>query len=114
MPVQLPMLSAAPVDEFTCVLDGTLYGFRVVWNGRAERWTLTLQDASGSDILTSSPILGDAPILEDARDNAPPGRFLVVDTEGVGTPPGRDELGARVVVLYYTAEEVADGVEVEA
>lgn len=113
MPQEIPLNSEAPVDEFTIVLDGALYRFRILWNGRAERWTAELQDAAGAPLLSSAPILADAPIFEEAVEGAPPGRFLVVDTEGAGTPPGRDELGARVVMLYYTAAEVASGVELQ-
>lgn len=112
MPVELPVSSEAPVDEFTSVLDGQLYRFLAMWNGRAERWTLEIQTAAGEPILSSAPVLADAPLFEEPRAELPPGRFLTVDTEGDGTPPGRDELGGRVVVLYYTSEEVASGVEI--
>lgn len=108
MPLELPLNAEVPVDVFSVVLDGQLYRFRAMWNARAERWTLEIQTSAGAPLVSAELVQADAPIFALARADLPPGRFLTVDRSGSGRAPGRDELGQRVVLLYFTAAELEE------
>lgn len=109
MPLEIPLdPNAPPVDAFTVTLDGTPYQIQIAFNARAGRWSASILDAGGVPIFSASPLRVGTPLWEDAREGAPPGRFVVIALGEDQTDPGAaltGELGARVFLLYYTAAE---------
>lgn len=69
-------------------------------------WWLDIFRADGTALITGLKLaLGRNKLARFAyRDGMPLGDIHVVDSSGFDIEPGRDELGARVVVQYETAE----------
>jgi hypothetical protein len=99
-------------------LDGATFDLLFRWNGRDETWYLSIfspqsaQNTDGSRV----PIVGGIPVLVGwpllslcQRLDAPAGDFVAIDTSGQDEDPGQRDLGDRVVLLYYTADELANG-----
>lgn len=107
MILKLPFTSD-PCRSFTCSIDDVEYRFTTRWNDRASVWALDVELAEdstpiaygvhlrlGADLLAAY-----APLL---------GRLVCVDktaSVGLGADPGVDDLGTRVEVWWFTADEV--------
>lgn len=103
-----PTPDALPFDQRT-VLDGRPYILRFQWNERAACWYLTIAQDDGTPLLRGLAVRNNVPLLRPYRhDTRLPGGDIVAQTE---VEPGRDaqreELGARVVLLYIDAAELA-------
>lgn len=97
-----------PHYSFSCELDGAMYGFEFRWNERAKSWFASLSDADGAPILSGQRVRAGAALFHLAvSTRKPPGFFAVVDTTGQGRHPGLTDLGARVVLYYLPAADVA-------
>lgn len=100
--------STTPTVRQRVTLDGVVYLLELQWNGREGRWYLHLFDAEGSPIALGMKLIANARIGFRTRDaRAPGGLFVVLDRSGSGRNPGIDELGARVVLTYRDAADVA-------
>lgn len=109
-PLSLPLRQDVPAFSYTVDLDGKAYQLSFMWNGRESLWHLGIATAAGAVVLLGLPLAVDFPLLFSMRSNKalPPGEFIVVDLEGSGGSPGRDNLGTRFEVLYYTAADMAE------
>lgn len=89
-------------------LDGVEYELRFDWNQREQRWYLRIADADGDVIAGDIKIVSGWPLLRRRRDDRlPPGALMAVDQTGNGEDPGLTELGERVLLLYFDAEELS-------
>jgi hypothetical protein len=88
-------------------LDGRDYTLRLVWNQRAERWSLDLLDDDEEPIIQGVALMVAVPLLRWKRfdPRTPPGELIAVDVTNDGSPPGLDELGPgkRVELTYFPA-----------
>ncbi len=110
MAQRLPFTSEFPFYDFSVVLEGATYQFDVKWNQRDGAWYFDLLDEEGNAIRHGVKIvLGAALAGRVAADDRLPGLLQAFDTSGASTDAGIDDLGSRVVVVYYTAAEVAAG-----
>lgn len=93
---------------FRLALDGTFYRFQYKWNLRDTSWYLDIgNDAGEATARNMRMVIGEdilAPHQSQGSDSVPQGVLSVVDTTNQGIEAARDELGARVLVMY---EEVA-------
>ena len=90
-------------------LDGQWYGVRALWNAPGQAWHLYLTASDGTDLLIGKAIrVGVDMLSQHVGASLPPGALVAVDTTGRGIDPGRTELGGRVVLVYVTAEELAE------
>ena len=106
MPVELPVESAPPSQSFAVDLDGQIYRFEIVWNERAEAWSLSILQPDETPIVMGVRISGSWDLLEHySRPELPPGNLLSVDMGGDNEPPGRFDLGERVRLIYFGADE---------
>lgn len=89
-------------------LDGVDYLLTFRWSQRSGCWLLDLADAEGVAIVEGLALLGGTPLLLGVTDTRrPAGDLVVVDTAGGDADPAFDTLGTRVVLLYFTAAELA-------
>lgn len=102
---------AIPVDAqdgaytVDVALSGRLYRLLLMWNTRAARWSLGLFTTADEAIVTGLPLVGDWDLASQFNDpRLPPGRLYMVDTQGEGLPPTRDELGGRFLLVYDDGE----------
>lgn len=91
----------APFYDQVTALGGSDYLLSLRWNDRAGAWAFSIATAAGDPILTGVPVLPGLPLWFGARDSRlPPGDLYVVDRQGGQFPPGLEDLGSRVVLLY--------------
>lgn len=110
MAVTLPLRSDLPHFDFQCELDGSTYGFEFWWNSRSETWTMSIFDAEGVALVRGVRVVVGFPLASRSRDSGvPPGTFLAFDTSGKSEDPGLEDLGKRVLLLYFSPGEAAAG-----
>ena len=89
------------------VLDGREYEFLFDWNGREEKWFLSLADEAGTAIVSGIKIVADYPLLRLVTDNRkPPGVLMARDASGAGLDPHFVDLGQRVTMVYVPIEDL--------
>ncbi len=107
MPTQIPFIS----EEFnysvsTTLLDQT-YIFDVHWNGREGAWYFDLSDAEGVIIRAGIKIVLGALLGRRSVDSRfPAGTFIASDLSEEGVDATYTDLGTRVVVFFYSTEEI--------
>lgn len=86
-------------------LDGREYVLACRWSMREERWYLDLFDAKGTLLAGSVKLVLHEPLLAPfgRRDAMPAGELLLLDQRPTPAPPGLDELGSVVQLLYLEA-----------
>jgi hypothetical protein len=107
MAYTLPIDTTTEHFSFLTELDGETYGFEFHWNERESGWFMSVLTADEEPIVAGKRVVVDWPLT--ARDpdvRLPPGMLVAQDTEGARQDPGRYDLGSRVVLLYFTADEV--------
>lgn len=108
MPVILPFDSDDANYDFSTTLDGTLYAFDVHWNGRANAWYIAVSDQFGNLIATGIKIVIGVVLGDTCTDpRFPAGALLAFDTANTLQDAGSNDLGTRVIVLYFSAAEIA-------
>lgn len=109
MPAILPLIPSEFNYTFDTVLSDITYTFDVRWNARQGAWYFDLIDQDGAMIIAGSKImLGTFPGRRSNDPRFPPGVFIVYDNAKSGEDAAFDDLGVRVIVAYYTAEEYLD------
>jgi hypothetical protein len=96
---------AVTLDGFACVLN-------IRWNDVAEGWFLDLLRGSDqSTIVAGLRLAASNPLLTQSHhvDGCPPGELMAYDQALERKDPGENDLGGRVILLYYDAEAVASG-----
>lgn len=119
MPFLIPTRSDLFSFSERISLDGKEFDLDFRWNTRDERWylsiyeseTTTADDGSREAAMDSIPILAGTPLLQQCRDRRRPlGEIFPFDTSGGGDTgqidPAFSDLGVRVVILYFTRDEV--------
>lgn len=109
MAIQLPTLAGREWYEFRITLDGVKYTVELRWNARSNRWTFSLRTRDGEPLLVGRRVVVGMPLLMRGTDpRMPPGDIIAVDQAGLDADPGRDDLGSRVLLMYVTANELAE------
>jgi hypothetical protein len=108
MPQQLPLEPSNAHYSFSTTLDGTEYLFDVRWNGRDGAWYFDLLDADEDMIRAGNKVtLGSSPGVRSSDSRFPAGAFLTLDASGAGVEATYEDIGTRVLLLYYSPEELA-------
>ena len=110
MPIyEIPTTSASPSYTQRTAIDGATYTWSFDWNARDSHWYLSLADASGDPMLSGFKMVVDADLLWSIRydERIPQGLLAAMDMTLQGVDAGRDDLGARVQMRYYTTDEFA-------
>jgi len=104
--VEIPINYRKAAQAMWVNLDKKRYYISVYWNTRTASWYLSIRTSPDSPTKSTAPILpGWIPFRQYTDDRLPPGKFIVVDSSGTNTPPGRYDLGSgrRVSLVYYGA-----------
>lgn len=112
MIVEIPIAVTTLDMRQTTSLDGSPYVLDLSWSDRSQSWYLSLFQQRETDVIT--PVLQGVrisigyPLLVPAAavDGRPPGELIAIDTSDTGTDPGFADLGARVRLYYYDADEM--------
>lgn len=97
----LPVRSDTPAYQFRTDLNGSEYVFDFSFNARDDHWYFDLSDADLSPIVQGVRVVCNWPLLFYVTDpRCPYGEIYAIDTTGQDQDPGRDDLGARVVMTY--------------
>lgn len=110
MTVRLPVTQEGARFQFFCELDGISYSFLFRWNDRDGAWYLEIGDGGGAALVSGIKVVIDIWLLKAIRGlsaGLPPGDFIAFDTANLDTDAGFEDLGRRVQILYFTADEVA-------
>jgi len=113
MPLEIPIDAKNPESEQVTSLDGTAFVIGVSWSERGESWYLNVSlQRDGQDpapVLLGARVSVGYPPLLGVVGERPLGEIVpmdVSDQTGYGADPGRYDLGTRVRLMYYTAEEL--------
>lgn len=108
MSILIPLDSVRAFSTQKIDLVDATFRIDMAWNGRDETWWMNLYTEQGDAIVVGTPLVPDWDLLGRYRDSRlPAGHFFAVDTSGAGLPPGRNDLGDRVQLVFFTDEEVA-------
>lgn len=103
MPAKLDIVPSVPAQRMRT--NSYVWDFR--WNERAGAWFMDIFDENEDPIRVGVKVvlgtwLGRRCV--DAR--FPPGAIVAVDTSGAGLDAGLDDLGTRVILLFYSGPEI--------
>ena len=98
----LPTLTDGTTDYiFTTTLDGGTYRFQFDFNDRDGFWYFLLLDANGVQLCSRKVVVGYSLIGRFTNVALPPGCLAAIDTSGQMVEAGLNNLGARVLLLYF-------------
>lgn len=107
MPVELPLIPTEPFYTFGVDLENSTYFIEMRWNGRDGAWYMSVMKEDETPIrMGIKVVLGTFLGRRSVNPKFPPGILVAVDLTGEGRDATLDDLGTRVVVYYYTAEEI--------
>lgn len=108
MATQLPLIPSEFNYRFALRLLDVEYLFDVRWNGRDGTWYLSIFDIEGNALAQGMRIvLGAALGRRITSDEFPDGVFIATDLSGQDRDATFDDLGVRVVVHFFSREELA-------
>lgn len=115
MAVEIPTKderSDAIAWEQRVTLEGATYRLAFHYNAQLDAYFLDLATEDGTAIVSGRRIVVDTPLLAEFHHltSCPPGELIAFDKTLRQVDPGLDELGERVVLLYYEAAEVSAAV----
>lgn len=103
MIAELPF-SSVPSRRFTTQLGDAEYTFETRFNDRSGVWTFDLYDGASQQLMVASvPMVLGQDLLEPYNFGI--GSILCVDANGTGIDAGPDDLGDRVKVYWFSADE---------
>lgn len=109
MPFEIPFDQETGDSSFTEIvnLEGSEYVLEFDWNDRVGYWFFALRTEGGELIVSGKRVVTAWPLLKGVpATNRPPGELFAVDFFGEKEAPGFEDLGNRVGLFYYTAEEL--------
>ena len=81
------------------VLDNVEYILTFDYNGRSDSWYISF--GADQDILSGIRISGNEDILGQFHHlEVPPGVLSILDQDGLGREPTKDNFGDRVILTY--------------
>ena len=106
MPRAVPLSPSVPNYRVGTTLDGIPYIFDVRWNSRGAMWFIDILDIDEDPIASGlAAVLGTVLGIRVTDPRMPPGDLILTDTSGEDRDAGFDDLGDRVVLLYYDEGE---------
>lgn len=108
MPQVLPLVPSVGDYTYTTTINGNTYNFRVRWNARDAAWYMDVADVVATPIASGIKILLGEPLgISFAYvDPFTTGRFFARDTTGAKREATFDDLGVRVLVEYWSLNDL--------
>lgn len=106
----LPFVGSIANYDFTTTIGASTYTFTVSWNYREDSWYFDVDDANGSNLISSVKLCLGA-FLGRTTPASPftDGVMIAVDTAathgGDAHEAGFDDLGTRVIIKYFEAAD---------
>lgn len=109
MVIELPLRNDLVRFDFVITLDGVAYKFLFSWNSRQEGWFVSLFLEDDTPVWSGVRLVVNWFLAQRMRSALrPPGLLMAFDQAEQGQDPGLTDLGARVRLLYFDAEDVAE------
>jgi len=109
MPGILPLVPNEPNYRVGTALDGVQYTLDIRWNIRDSAWYMDVLTADGDMIRAGLKLVLGASIGGRVTDpRFPPGLLRVFDQSHTGVDATLEDMGTRVVVYYFSAQEMLD------
>lgn len=107
MPVILPLLPDIPFQEVDIALDGTVYRFNFQWAERESIWYMDISTID-DDLIQGGIrlVLGTYLGWRVTDPDYPAGLLRLFDNSHSGQEARLDDLGTRVVMHYYSQDEL--------
>jgi len=108
--ISIPISDATFWTQVT-ELDGTNYLLRFRYNTREASYYMDLAEEDGTDISVGCKVIVDVPLFSNCvKSTKPPGKLIVLTSNGDTTNPALGELGIglRCELWYYTASDLAN------
>jgi hypothetical protein len=104
----LPFIASISRYRFATTIENRVYLLDVRWNSRAESWYFDMLSEDETPLRRGMRlVLGAFLGVRSASDELPHGVLMAIDRTGEGREAGFDDLGDRVVVFYFTRDEVS-------
>lgn len=101
-----PVSSGRPF-EVEWILDGTRYWFEFFYNARAAFWTMHVNDAGKTRLISGVRCVVGLPLLRLCTNaQRPLGKLILIDTSGTDTDPGPNDLGERCRMTYIPVDDL--------
>lgn len=105
MIIQIPVTSD-PAQDFVINLGTAKWELYVRFNDRGSFWTMDITDYnSQTALVTGMPLLLGCDLI--APYNLNNGSLIMYDATGSSKDAGPDDLGSRVFLYWFSADEVA-------
>lgn len=103
----IPTSQNLPFYSQSVILDGQTFITQFKWNDRDSAWYFSLYTEAGEGIVVGSRICVETPLLRRvSSESAPLGEIIAHDTLNTDVDPAFEELGTRVIMLYFDQEEM--------
>ena len=105
--LNIPLSSVDPSFSRRFQLDDATFVLSFDWSEVAGYWFLSVADLDGVELASGIKVVTQWPLLRQHQDvtTFPKGDLIFVDP-GEGGPPGRNELGERVTLVYVEEESL--------
>jgi hypothetical protein len=106
--VLAPLRTTRPAFRWRSRLDGTVYGFRLAYNTRNDRWYLDVQTADGTAVVSGLRVSTGVSLLAPFGENPnlPPGQLFVRDDSGADREPGLAAFRSDHRLIYRPEADV--------
>lgn len=108
MPEILPLLPQIPFQRFGTTLNGTQHQLRARYVGREDAWYLDLLSENNTPIRMGMKVVLGAYMGIRSTHPDMPGVFIARDLSNEEREATLDDLGTRVIVYFFTFDELAD------
>lgn len=99
--------STAPHYTIDVQIEGQTYRLELRWNVRDSSWYMGILAPDDSHLAAPKRIASGRPLFWRSQSPAlPPGLFVPIDSAGGDVDPGLQDLGNRVVLLYFDSTEL--------
>jgi hypothetical protein len=103
---EIPLRNDLAAFQISIELDLETFTFKFTWNERSNKWVVGIFSENNEPLLNDVPVYVGWPIFGRFKDKRlPKGNILFFDTSGKNLDPEKEDLGARVIMVY---EELAD------
>ena len=96
-------------------LNNITYIFEYMWNSRENFWVLHINDTTGNPIVLGKRLIPSFFLY--SMHNAFPGDIVLSNTTKrsalLATEPTLDNIGTDFAILYFTPDEIAQGVAID-
>lgn len=89
-------------------LDGVEYLFDFNWNDRNGSWSISMYKADGTPLRNGVVIDIQRPLFPSPTLDMPKGVMVAIDLSGSGESPTLTDFGKRVILKYYSVDQLAD------